>query len=62
MRNVEVSGLLLVYVADFLGSKTMCVRIGRAVSDPRPVCVGVPQGSMLSPFFFNVALADNELN
>lgn len=36
----------------------MHVRVGGALSEPRPVCVGVPQGSVLSPFLFNLALAD----
>uniref|UniRef100_L7LYN9 Putative tick transposon n=1 Tax=Rhipicephalus pulchellus TaxID=72859 RepID=L7LYN9_RHIPC len=53
-----VQGLLLAYIAAFLGGRTMRVRVGGALSDPRPVSVGVPQGSVLSPFLFNLALAD----
>nr|XP_037283956.1 uncharacterized protein LOC119176698 [Rhipicephalus microplus]XP_037290809.1 uncharacterized protein LOC119186204 [Rhipicephalus microplus] len=36
----------------------MRVRLGGVLSEPRPVIVGVPQGSVFSPFLFNLALAD----
>ncbi|XP_037564908.1 uncharacterized protein LOC119444609 [Dermacentor silvarum] len=52
-----VSGRLLAYVGAFLSGRTMRVRVGGALSQPRAVSTGVPQGSVLSPFLFNLALA-----
>ncbi|XP_037290898.1 uncharacterized protein LOC119186339 [Rhipicephalus microplus] len=58
VRDLGVTGLLFTYIASFLGGRTMRVRVGGVLSEPRPVSVGVPQGSVLSPFLFNLALAD----
>ncbi|KAH7936755.1 hypothetical protein HPB49_003731 [Dermacentor silvarum] len=52
-----VSGRLLAYVGAFLSGRTMRVRVGGALSQPCAVSTGVPQGSVLSPFLFNLALA-----
>lgn len=41
VRTLEVSGLLA-YIAAFLGGSTMRVHVRRTLSDPHPVCVGVP--------------------
>lgn len=57
LRNLGVCGLMLSYVEAFLSDRTLRVRIGGTVSDPRPVTAGVPQGSVLSPFLFNLVLA-----
>ncbi|XP_037515372.1 uncharacterized protein LOC119391795 [Rhipicephalus sanguineus] len=52
-----VSDNLLRYVQAFLSDRTFRVRIGGEISAPRSVNAGVPQGSVLSPFLFNLALA-----
>ncbi|XP_075556524.1 uncharacterized protein LOC142588571 [Dermacentor variabilis] len=52
-----VCGRMRSYVAAFLGGRTMRVRVRGAFSRPRAVGTGVPQGSVLSPFLFNLALA-----
>ncbi|XP_072145536.1 uncharacterized protein [Dermacentor andersoni] len=52
-----VCGQMRSYVEAFLGGRTMRVRVGGAYSRPRAVVTGVPQGSVLSPFLFNLALA-----
>ncbi|XP_072145534.1 uncharacterized protein [Dermacentor andersoni] len=52
-----VCGRMRSYIAAFLGGRTMRVRVAGALSRPRVVVTGVPQGSVLSPFLFNLALA-----
>ena len=43
-------------VASFLTSRTMTVKVGKVLSKPRVVLGGVPQGSILGVFLFNVTI------
>ena len=47
-------------VATFLINWTMTVKIGQTWSDPRPVCRGCPQGSILGVFLSNSTIDDLE--
>ncbi|XP_075535066.1 uncharacterized protein LOC142570580 [Dermacentor variabilis] len=52
-----VTGCLRSFVSAFLVGRTFRVRVGKVLSDPRDITSDVPQGSVLSPFLFNLALA-----
>ncbi|XP_075748175.1 uncharacterized protein LOC142814130 [Rhipicephalus microplus] len=45
------------FVTAFLTSRTFRLRVGKNTSQPRGIIAGVPQGSVLSPFFFNMMMA-----
>ena len=45
-------------VASFLTGRVMRVKVGSALSEPRPVLGGVPQGSLLGVFLFNLSIDD----
>uniref|UniRef100_L7LZH7 Putative tick transposon n=1 Tax=Rhipicephalus pulchellus TaxID=72859 RepID=L7LZH7_RHIPC len=50
-------GCLRAFISTFLAGRTLRVRVRGAICEPRPVTGGVPQGSVLSPFLFNLVLA-----
>ena len=50
------SSELIRTVASFLTSRTMSVKVGQVLSKPRVVLGGVPQGSILGVFLFNVTI------
>ena len=43
-------------IASFLTSRTMAVKVGQALSKPRIVLGGVPQGSILGVYLFNATI------
>ena len=54
------SSELISIVGSFLTSRTMSVKVGQALSAPRVVLGGVPQGSILGVFLFNVTIDNFE--
>ncbi|XP_070385097.1 uncharacterized protein [Dermacentor albipictus] len=57
LDNLGITGSLRRFVSAFLVGRTFRVRVGQALSTPRVITTGVAQGSVLSPFLFNAALA-----
>ncbi|XP_050030144.1 uncharacterized protein [Dermacentor andersoni] len=57
MDGRGIDGCLRGFVTAFLTGSTFRVRAGRELSEPRDTTAGVPQGSVLSPLLFKMALA-----
>nr|XP_050023980.1 uncharacterized protein LOC126518178 [Dermacentor andersoni] len=57
LPELRVTGRLFDYVAAVLSNRTLGVRVGDVLSAPRSLTSGVPQGSVITPFLFNLALA-----
>ena len=51
---------LIAIIGSFLTSRTMSVKVGQAMSGPRIVLGGVPQGSILGVFLFNPTIDNFE--
>ena len=56
LADKGASNEIISLVASFLTSRTMAVKVGQALSNPRVVLGGVPQGSILGVFLFNVTI------
>ena len=56
LANKGASTEIISIIGSFLTSRTMSVKVGQAMSRPRIVLGGVPQGSILGVFLFNATI------
>lgn len=56
MQNIGMAGNILHFVHNFLRQRFFSVRIGQTLSTPRLQETGTPQGSVISPVLFILAL------
>jgi len=54
LSQLGLTGPPLAWVRDFLTARSYRVILGNTPSAPRPVSLGVPQGSVLSPLLFSI--------
>ncbi|KAK8781977.1 hypothetical protein V5799_016682 [Amblyomma americanum] len=57
LDELGVTGRLRHFVTEFPSNRSMQARVGGTLSSPRPISTVVPQGSVLSPFLFNLLKA-----
>lgn len=56
LQEMNIAGNITKFVFNFLSNRTFCVRIGQILSAPKLQETGTPQGSVLSPLLFILAL------
>lgn len=57
LQDTGVHGRPMRFLRNYVRGRTFAVKLGATVSSPWPLHIGMPQGSILSPLFFNVALS-----
>ena len=58
LNNIGITGRMYDYIATFLHSRKITVKVGSAFSTTHTVDMGIPQGSVIAPILFSVMLHD----
>lgn len=58
LNELGLSNYLIHIVREFLSDRTFQYRVNGALSSPRPIRAGVPQGAILSPFLYSLFTYD----
>lgn len=61
LSHLGVTGNMLRFIVDFFSNRTYFVRSAAITSSMHRLARGVPEGSCLSPVFFNIVLATVQL-
>ena len=60
LKAKGANGKLIKIIASFLSDRVMQVKVGTTLSEPKTVLGGVPQGSLLGVFLFDLSIDDFE--
>ncbi|CAF2082225.1 unnamed protein product, partial [Rotaria magnacalcarata] len=58
IRELGISGRMFYWLSDFLRNRTFKVVVNGTLSNKKEMTTGTPQGSILSPLLFNIAVCD----
>ena len=58
LKSVGLSGHIYLYVKNFLKDRSIQAKIGNIYSSKRCPQMGIPQGSVIAPYLFNILLYD----
>ncbi len=62
MNEMGIGGRLYNWLLDCLSNRTLCVKVGDAVSHDFEIVNAIPQGSVISPILFNSMINDISMN
>ena len=56
-HHFGLRGFALSWIKSYLQCRTQVVKVDNQFSSPTPLCVGVPQGSVLGPLLYSASTA-----
>ena len=54
LNNFGFNSTVQEWTLSYLSNRTQVIKVGNSISEPSPVCCGVPQGSIIGPLMFTL--------